>query len=99
MGLGPLLGRGEDLPGVGEEDDPLAGSERPHVDLLPVFLRHGPQVVMLVKLWAEIDLHLGAAQGAQVLIDVGLAGSDPVTRNPIMNVASRILRNPKASAT
>ena len=40
--LCPFLGLGEDFPGVGQEDDTLAGPERPHVDLLPVLLRDGP---------------------------------------------------------
>src|SRR6516225_4561608 len=56
--LGPLLGLGEVFPGVGQENDALTGPERPHVDLLPVFLGDGPQVVMLVLLRVEVDLHL-----------------------------------------
>jgi hypothetical protein len=41
------LGGGEDLPGVGQEDDALTGAEGAHVDLVAVLLRHGPQVVVL----------------------------------------------------
>ena len=38
---GPGLGRGEDLPGVGQEDDALTGAEGAHVDLVAVLRRHG----------------------------------------------------------
>ena len=82
MGLGPLLGRGEDLPGVGQENDALAGPERPDVDPLPVLFRNGPQVVVLVEFRPKIDLHLSAPQGAQVLLHISLAGVNPGHQEP-----------------
>src|SRR5262245_56148225 len=44
--LVPVLGGGEHLPGVGQEDDPLAEAEGADVDLVAVLLRDGPQVVV-----------------------------------------------------
>ena len=94
MGLGPILGRGEDLPRVRQEYDPLPGTEGPHVDLVPVFLRHGPQVVVLVRLGVQV----ARRSALRYFSTSALLTSSPVTRNPIMNVASTIVRNPKASA-
>jgi hypothetical protein len=65
------LGGGEDLPGVGQEDDALTGAEGAHVDLGAVLLRHGPQVVVLEALRVEVDVHLGATQRGEVLADIG----------------------------
>jgi hypothetical protein len=42
-----------------------------------VLLRHGPQVVVLEGLGVEVDVHLGAAQGGEVLADVGLGDVGP----------------------
>ena len=53
---------------------------------------------MLVELGVEIDLHLARRRAARYLSTSALPTSRPVTRNPIMNVASMTLRNPKASA-
>jgi hypothetical protein len=45
---GPGLGGGENIPGVGQEDDALADAEGAHVvDLVAVLLRDGSQVVVL----------------------------------------------------
>lgn len=57
----------------GRKDDTFTGAEGPYVDLLPVLLRYGPQVVVLVELGVEVNLHLGAPQGGEVLPNIGLA--------------------------
>ena len=61
----------------GGEDDALTGAEGAHVDLVPVLFRHGPQVVVLEGLGVEVDVHLGVAQGGEVLADVGLGDVGP----------------------
>jgi len=73
VGLGPVPGRREDFPGAGKKDDTFTGAEGTYVELLPVLLRYGPQVVVPVELGVEVNLHLGAPQGGEVLPDVGLA--------------------------
>jgi hypothetical protein len=73
VGLSPVPGRREDFPGIGKKDDTFTGAEGPYVELLPALLRYGPQVVVPVELGVEVNLHLGAPQGGEVLPDVGLA--------------------------
>src|SRR5215469_3103998 len=69
----PFLSRGERLLAVGQEDNALAGTERPYVNVLPVLFRYCVQVVVLVPLGTQVDLHLSTAERAQVLLNVGLA--------------------------
>jgi hypothetical protein len=42
-----------------------------------VFRRHGSQVMVLEGLGVEVDVHLGVAQGGEVLADVGLGDVGP----------------------